>query len=66
VAGGQVDGHGPAVALHDEQLAPIALAGEIAGQLPQVAVDDRLHEAVDRRRRPRSNSGIPAGARRPP
>jgi hypothetical protein len=51
VAGGDVDGHGPAVALHDEQLARRPLAPELAGEPPQIAIDDRLHVAVDRRGR---------------
>ncbi len=48
---GQVDRHGAAVALHDQQLAPVALAGQLGGQRAQVAVDDRLHKPVDGRGR---------------
>ena len=52
VARGDVHGHRAAVALHHEQLVPVALARQLAGQTTQVAIDDRLDEAVDRRRRP--------------
>ena len=52
VTRGHVDRHRAAVALHDQELAPIALAAELVGQPSQVAIDHRLDEAVDGRRRP--------------
>ena len=50
VASGDVDRHGPAIALHDQQLAPAALAPQLTRERSQVPVDHRLHVAVDRRR----------------
>ena len=52
VARRDVDRHGAAIALHDEKLVPVPLRREIGRELAQVAVDDRLHERIDRRRGP--------------
>ena len=52
VTRGHVDGHRAAVALHHQQLVPVALAGQLAGEPPQIAIDHRLDEAVDGRRGP--------------
>src|SRR5439155_1647995 len=52
VARGHVHRHRAAVALHHEQLVPVALLDQLTRQAAQVAIDDRLHEAVDGRRRP--------------
>ena len=49
VARRDVDRHGAAIALHDEELVPVPLRREIGRELAQVAVDDRLHERIDRR-----------------
>jgi hypothetical protein len=43
--------HRAAIALHDEQLAREAAAGELALQAGDVAVQDRLDRGIDRRRR---------------
>ena len=52
VARGHVDGHRAAVALHHQELVLVALTGQLAGQPAQVAIDHRLDESVDGRRRP--------------
>ena len=50
VAGGDVDRHGAAIALHDEQVARGALAPKLAGERSQVPIDHRLEVPVDGRR----------------